>query len=273
VQESFPAVGPEGELYIAFLQFQGGFGSTRPHSGIWIIKSTDGGETFTAQQRVAEIVQIPSPIPPAGSLANNGLNSFRTGTAPGVAVTADGTVHLVWGEWANGTNAEVRYARSVDGGATWSTPISMNDVATGHQFFPSIVADGNNVHVAWYDGRLNPAGATITDLQVFYNRSVNAGASFEPDVAASENAFDPNQVSRFPVFCAAFIGDYIDIDAVDGRVAIIWNDNSNVVNPLSPAECLDFQARPADPDIQDRLNSGALDQDAFVAVDPSGPGT
>ena len=272
VQESFPAVSPDGELYVAFLQFQGGFGSTRPHSGIWITKSTDGGETFTQQVKVATIQQIPSPIPPAGVAANDELNSFRTGTAPSVAVTADGTVHLAWGEWANGTNAEVRYARSLDGGATWSTPINMNDDSTGHQFFPSIVADGNDVHAAWFDGRLNPAGSTITDLQVFYNRSIDAGASFEADIAASDEPFDPNQVSRFPVFCAAFIGDYIDIDAVDGRVAIIWSDNSNVVDPLSPVECQDYRTRPTDPDIQDRLNSGALDQDAFVAIDPSPPG-
>jgi hypothetical protein len=272
VQESFPAAGPDGELYIAFLQFQGGFGSTRPHSGIWITKSTDGGETFTQQTKVATIQQIPSPIPPAGLAANDGLNSFRTGTAPGVAVTADGTVHLVWGEWVNGTNAEVRYARSLDGGATWSTPINMNDDSSGHQFFPSIVADGNDVHAAWYDGRLNPVGSTITDLQVFYNRSVDAGTSFEPDVAASDQPFDPNKVSRFPVFCAAFIGDYIDIDAVDGRVAIIWSDNTNVTDPLSPEECQDFRTRPTDPDIQARLDSGALDQDVFVEVDPGAPG-
>ncbi len=272
VQESFPATGPDGELYVAFLQFQGGFGSTRPHAGIWITKSTDGGETFGEQTRVTSIRQIPSPIPPAGTAANDGLNSFRTGTAPGVAVTSDGTVHLVWGEWVNGTNAEVRYSRSLDGGATWSTPISMNDDATGHQFFPAIAADGNHVHVAWFDGRLNPAGSTITDLQVFYNRSIDAGASFEPDVPVTDSPFDPNLVSRFPVFCAAFIGDYIDIDVVDGRVAIIWSDNSNVVDPLSPEECRDFQARPTDPGIQSRLDGGALDQDVFVEIDPGSPG-
>lgn len=273
VQESFPATGPDGELYIAFLQFQGGFGSTRPHSGVWVIRSTDGGETFTQQTKVTGIAQIPSPIPPAGSLANDGSNSFRTGTAPGVAVTADGTVHLVWGEWVNGTDAEVRYSRSIDGGATWSAPINMNDDPTGHQFFPSIVADGNDVHVAWFDGRLNPAGSTITGLQVFYNQSLDAGDSFEADFPVSDEPFNPNLVSRFPVFCAAFIGDYIDIDAVDGRVAIIWSDNSNVLDPLSPAECLDYQTRPTDLAIQDRLNSGALDQDAFVAIDPSPPGS
>lgn len=32
---------------------------------------------------------------------------------------------------------------------------------------------------------------------------------------------DPNTVSRFSMFCAAFVGDNLDIDAVDGNVAII----------------------------------------------------
>jgi len=267
VQESFPATAPDGTLYVAFLQFQGGFGSTKPHSGIWILKSTDGGETFT-QRQVAEIRQIPSPIPPVGTAANDGFNSFRTGTVPSVGVTADGTVHLVWGEWVNNDNAEIRYVRSTDGGVTWSAPISMNDVATGHQFFPSLAVDGDSVHVAWYDGRLNPAGTAITKLQVFYNRSNNDGASFLPDVKVTDQPFNPNLVSRFPVFCSAFIGDYLDIDAAGGRVAIIWNDNRNVVDPLTPAECRDFITRPTDPAIQARLNSGALDQDVFVAIDP-----
>lgn len=43
-------------MYVAFLQFQGGFGSTLPHSGVWVAKSTDGGETFT-QVKVADIRQ------------------------------------------------------------------------------------------------------------------------------------------------------------------------------------------------------------------------
>jgi hypothetical protein len=267
VQESFPATAPDGTLYIAFTQFQGGFGSTRPHSGVWILKSTDGGDTFTQQQVVA-IQQIPSPIPPASATANDGLNSFRTGTVPGVAVTADGTVHLVWGEWVNGTDAEVRYARSTDGGETWSAPISMNDVATGHQFFPAIAASGNTVHVAWYDGRFDPQGGGISALDVFYNRSTNAGQTFEPDVRLTTHSFNPNLVSRFPVFCAAFIGDYIDIDAVGNTVAVIWNDNRNVVGPLTPAECTDFSARSTDPTIQSTLNSGALDQEAFLFIGP-----
>jgi hypothetical protein len=265
VQESFPTVAPNGDVYVAFLQFQGGFGSTLPHSGVWVAKSTDGGETFT-QQKVADIRQIPSPIPPGGTHANDGNNSFRTGTIPAIGVTNDGTVHLAWGEWI-GTDAEVKYVRSIDGGFTWTAPVSMNDVPTGHQFFPSLTTDGDNVHVIWYDSRLNgPAGTTIEDLDVFYNRSADAGATFQADVRMTERAFDPNEVSRFPVFCAAFIGDYVDIDAVNGKVAAIWNDNRNVVDPLTPAECDDFQPRSTDPTIQADLDDGSLDQEAFVDV-------
>jgi hypothetical protein len=66
VRESFPTTAPDGTLYIAFTQFQGGFGSTRPHSGVWILKSTDGGDTFT-QQQVVDIQQIPArPRVPSG---------------------------------------------------------------------------------------------------------------------------------------------------------------------------------------------------------------
>lgn len=264
VQESFPTTAPDGTLYVAFLQFQGGFGSERPHSGVWVAKSTDGGETFT-QQKVADIRQIPSPIPPQGNAANDGLNSFRTGTAPSIGVTSDGKVHLVWGEW-DGTTAEIRYARSTNQGGSWTiSPAAMNDVSAGHQFFPSLVTSGNNIHVVWYDGRLDPVG-TISNLDVFYNRSTDAGATFAADARVTDVSFDPNAVSRFPVFCQAFIGDYIDIDAVGSRVAAIWTDNSVVSDPLTPAECADYITRSIDPSIQADLDDGSMDQEAFVDI-------
>jgi len=264
VQESFPATAPDGTLYVAFLQFQGGFGAQLPHAGVWVAKSEDGGESFT-QQKVADIRQIPSPIPPQGRAANDGLNSFRTGTVPTVGVTADGTVHLAWGEW-DGTSAEVRYVRSVDGGDTWSPQVAMNDVATGHQFFPSLATAGNDVHVVWYDGRLDPPGGGISALDVFYNRSTNSGVVFAADERVTDMSFDPNSVSRFPVFCQAFIGDYIDVDAAGTTVAAIWTDNRTVVDPLTPAECADFASRSTDPAIQADLDDGSLDQEAFVDV-------
>jgi hypothetical protein len=119
--------------------------------------------------------------------------------------------------------------------------------------------------VVWYDGRLDPVG-TISSLDVFYNRSTDAGATFASDERVTDVSFDPNAVSRFPVFCQAFIGDYIDIDAVGSRVAAIWTDNSMVSDPLTPAECADYITRSTDPSIQADLDDGSLDQEAFVDV-------
>ena len=66
------------------------------------------------------------------------------------------------------------------------------------------------------------------------------------DARITDRSLRPQQVSRFPVFCSAFIGDCLDIDAGDGQVAVIWNDNRNVVDPLNPAECADFRLRATD---------------------------
>jgi len=198
---------------------------------------------------------------------------------PGVAITpnddslVDYSVHVVWGEWIGEQQADVRYSRSTDGGATWATPLRLNDVATGHQFFPSIAANGENVHVAWFDSRLNAdLSQAITDLQVAYTTFADGGAAAASDTIVTDAPFDPNQVSRFPVFCQAFIGDYLDIDVVPGhhgeKVAIIWSDNRNVGTPLDPDECAALRQAPALGANQLRLNDGSLDQDAFVEIDP-----
>jgi hypothetical protein len=266
VQESFPTAAPDGTLYVAFLQFQGGFGSERPHAGIWVAKSTDGGETFT-QRRTTPIRQIPSPIPPQGNAANDGLNSFRTGTVPTIGVTSDGLVHLAWGEW-NGEDADVMYQRLTPDLEADGPQREMSDDADAHAFFPSLETEGNTVHVAWYDSRLDVEGGTIDALDVWANTSTNSGASFAPDVRVSDASWNPNAVSRFPVFCQAFIGDYLDVDLVAGRVATIWNDNRNVINPLTPTECTDFLPASTAEANQARLNSGALDQEAFTDVTP-----
>jgi hypothetical protein len=144
----------------------------------------------------------------------------------------------------------------------------MSDDADAHAFFPSLETEANTVHVAWYDSRLDLDGGTIDALDVWANTSTNSGASFAPDVRVSDVSWNPNAVSRFPVFCQAFIGDYLDVDLVAGRVATIWTDNRNVVNPLTPTECADFLPASTAEANQARLNSGALDQEAFTDVTP-----
>lgn len=258
VQESMPATDPDGNIYVIFLQFQGGFGSTLPHSGIWVAKSTDGGRSF-AQRKIADIRQIPDPLYPGG---------FRTGTAPGIDADTNG-LYAVWAELVNG-KARVSFSRSTDGGQTWTTPIDLSQ-STGHAFFPALEVEGGNVDAAWYDSRLSTTSATINNLDVFRRHAASASGplSFGAPTRVTDQSFDPNLASRFPVFCAPFIGDYIDVDrAGSGPLVVDWTDNRNVVNPLTSSECRDFIQRATDPSIQARLDSGALDQETFVDVIP-----
>ena len=86
------------------------------------------------------------------------------------------------------TNILVRY--SDDNGATWSTPVQVNDDATTHsQFLPAIAVDQTtgNVGVTWYDARNSATNSTV---QVFGSVSADFGASFEPNVQISAGTTD-----------------------------------------------------------------------------------
>lgn len=204
-QESFPATAPDGTLYVAFLQFQGGFGSTRPHAGVWLVKSTDGGRDVHATARRRDPAD-PKPDPAWRHRRQRRAQLVPHGHDP------DGGRHLRRRGASRLGRVERHRCRRL--------------------------------------------------LRALDRR----GASFAPDERVTDVSSDPNAVSRFPVFCPAFIGDYLDIDAVDGRVAAIWNDNRNVTAPLSPADCRDFIGRSTDALLQSRLDSGALDQEAFTDV-------
>ena len=81
-----------------------------------------GGKSFLGVARVpatgAPVIDRP--------LATAKANHFD----PWVAVTRDGAIHAVWlGHDGGGVDlhAEIGYARSTDGGATWTTPVAIHD--------------------------------------------------------------------------------------------------------------------------------------------------
>ncbi len=97
------------------------------------------------------------------------------GLQPQLATTAEGTIHLVYflGEPRRG---DLFYARSHDGGSTFSQPVRVNTtpgsaIATGTIRGAQIaVGSGGRVHVAW-----NASDGTA----MFYTRANEAGRAFE----------------------------------------------------------------------------------------------
>ena len=70
------------------------------------------------------------------------------GTRPDVTVDGNGTVHVVW-EGANATTTpSILHVRSTDGGATWSSPATLN-AGTATSTRPRVAARGSTVFVVW----------------------------------------------------------------------------------------------------------------------------
>lgn len=201
-QGSVPAVGPNGEVYVAWLDFVS--------NSIRIARSTDGGVTFTTRN-VQSVVRIPSPLP---------NTRFRTNSFPTLAVDpANGNVYIAWADNRNG-NADILFTRSTDGGLTWTSPLRVNDDATTRaQFFPWMTVSNAIISLAFYDRRDDPADH---DHHLYYARSSDGGVSLEPNTRVSDFSINPDIN-----FQGQFIGDYIGITSNNNTAYPVWTDSRN----------------------------------------------
>jgi hypothetical protein len=120
-QGSRPIVGYDGTVYVIFE------GSTRLSTldSTYIVKSTDGGVTFSKPVKVAELQDV---VP----LANA---AFRNDSFPASDAAPNGDLYVAWTSLLrdsdgslcptrinSGCHAVAVYSKSTDGGSTWSTP-------------------------------------------------------------------------------------------------------------------------------------------------------
>jgi hypothetical protein len=123
------------------------------------------------------------------------------------------------------STTDVMFARSTDGGLTFSAPLKINDDPVNpskwHWFGTFSVAPNGRLDAVWYDTR---NAANNTDSQLFYSFSMDGGVTWSANVAVSNpfNPFEgyPNQNK---------IGDYITIvsDNTGGNVAYSATFNLN----------------------------------------------
>jgi hypothetical protein len=124
---------------------------------------------------------------------------------------------------SNGT--DVMFARSTDGGLTFSAPHRINDDPINqnkwHWFGTLSVAPNGRIDSVWLDTR---NAANNTDSQLFYSYSTDGGVTWAPNVAVS-NSFTP--LEGWPQ--QNKIGDYITIvsDNTGGSVAYAATFNFN----------------------------------------------
>jgi hypothetical protein len=119
----------------------------------------------------------------------------------------------------------VMFARSTDGGQTFSPPVRINDDPINHNkwhFFGTLsVAPNGRIDVVWYDTR---NALNNIDSQLFYSFSTDGGGTWAPNIQVSDT-FNPQ--AGFPQ--NEKIGDYITIvsDNTGGNVAYAATFNEN----------------------------------------------
>jgi hypothetical protein len=145
----YPSVDAAGDLYVAFASFP-----INPNRGpvtLYVARSDDDGVSFSPFVAAATLgKRSPDQLP---------NTTFRDGITESFAAspTTPGHLYLTYEEW-DGTQMDVKFTQSTDGGKTWSRPTTVNDnVDTStptDQFQPSIAAGpGGAVAVAFYDRR------------------------------------------------------------------------------------------------------------------------
>jgi hypothetical protein len=231
-----PHVSPDGTIYTTVT-------NTNPKKGyccdsVFVDRSTDGGKTWSVAGTAVPNVSPPPLIYPNTTFRDGIEDTFAVGNH----LDAQGhyPLYVAYEDFSTGVD-NVMLTASYDGGASWTSPIQVNDNAVAaDEFQPNLtVAADGTVSVNFYDRRLAcptagssdaaAAGLALDRVNPNYSGSlppygasnycVNASIQFyspqlQPighNIRLSGNTYDPQLNSPHPYGAndpTTFIGDY-----------------------------------------------------------------
>jgi hypothetical protein len=187
-----PVLDASGRLWVAFVE----------GDGVYVTSSTDRGASFARAVRVT-----PSPE----KVDANGE------ARPKLAIGADSQVLVTWTQQlAKPYTGNIRFSRSVDGGRSFSAPVTLNDdgVVTGHRFDALVVGPRGEVVVAWVDKRDREkalaAGQAYQGAAIYYAVSRDGGRTFGANRKLKDSACECCRLA-------------LAFDA-QGFAALVWRD-------------------------------------------------
>ncbi len=260
-QGSRPIVGYDGTVYVIFE------GATRLSTldSTYIVKSTDGGASFSKPVKIAEVQDI---IPLAHT-------AFRVNSFPAGAAAPNGDLYVSWSTLLrdsdgslcptrtnNGCHSVAVYSMSSDGGVNWSAPVPVfpdldasTQTAEGYPAPDGLTApNARRVDTLWPGVAVSPSGtvymsAYAADTISPWQTCADAPSTAEGRINclaldgyinnARLNYYVTNiasggvqMVSTHPIntrngFGGGFIGDYTDLSVGSDNVFhALWTDTN-----------------------------------------------
>ncbi len=212
------AIGPNGEVYL--------FGTAYDIVPFWINRSSNAtNKLVTPTIDVSTVVDLGGPpqvgvpeINPVGLLGQAWV-AVDTGTGP-----RRGYVYVLSSVTNDpGNIVNVMFARSTDGGQTWSAPVRINDDSAtqgaAHWFGTLSVAPNGRLDACWYDTRNSPDNSSS---ELYYSWSDDGGLTWVANRALSPPF---NQLVGFP--SQEKIGDYIGMVSLNEGACIAYSATFN----------------------------------------------
>ncbi|HEY0144133.1 MAG TPA: pre-peptidase C-terminal domain-containing protein [Thermoanaerobaculia bacterium] len=205
--------------------------------GIYVVKSTNGGASYSAPVKI--VTTYDSYDIGVPSFANRRILIYVSGGA-----YRNGTTNNVYALWADlsgdtgcttatnepGTSASstcktrVWFSRSTDGGTTWSARVKINNQSgLNDQFNPFLAVDETNGNIgAIYYDTVSDSGRKKVD--VWYQLSTDGGVSWEPAVKVTTAMTDETVAGADS---GNQFGDYNGLSGYANQFFPSWTDRRN----------------------------------------------
>ncbi len=169
----------QGRLWVAYPSPIAADGASPQLANIVLQWSADGGASWSRPQPVLR-------QPEAVEANGEGRPKLAFGPAGQLYLTFTSPL-------AKPHTGNIRFVRSVDGGATFSAPVTLQSDrnVTGHRFDSLIVDRRGRVYIAWIDKRDGDAAKLAQrpyrGAAIYYTVSQDEGRSFAPDAKVADH--------------------------------------------------------------------------------------
>jgi hypothetical protein len=216
------AVGPQGQVYLSWASCITSAPLTE--DGIGFAVSTNGGANWSVQEAAYDCNGIKTSQFGPWNIRMNGYPEMDVDLSGGAR---NGWIYIVTAEKnlaPAGSDADVVFHKSTDGGASWSAGIRVNQDPINNgkvQFFPIMSVDQNGgINVVYYDNRNSASGDSV---EMYLSRSIDGGNIWN-DYKISDHKFKPKTASGFG---PGLWGDNIGMTTANNKLFPVWMDDYN----------------------------------------------